>query len=277
MVSDKVLVSIIIPTFNSQSVIEKCLNSLKRQTYRHLEIIVVDNYSNDATRKIASRYGSLYSKGSERCTQRNFGATKAKGEFLFFIDSDMELESTVVEECVNEAVEKNTDAIIVPEVSVGEGFWTDCKALERSCYINDSSIEAPRFFKKKAFLKLGGYDENLIAAEDWDLSQRLKKSGFLVSRINSLIKHHEGKLSLKKTMIKKYRYGMTISRYIRKHKEESKQQFVLIRPCFLKSYKRLFKKPVVTAGMVVMKACEFAAGLWGMFVNKCFLGNKIKK
>lgn len=266
----KVLVSTIIPTYNSAPYLEKCLVSIKNQTYPHVEIIVVDNHSKDRTVQIAQQYGNVYIKGPERSSQRNYGASEASGAFVFFIDSDMELEPEVVEECVIEASKRNIDTIVIPEVSVGDGFWTRCKALERSCYIKDSLIEAARFYNKKAFFEVNGYDENLIAAEDWDLSLRIKKAGFSFSRINALIKHHEGRLSLKNTIKKKYSYGLTIHRYIKKHKEEAKKQFMPIRPSYLRNYKRLLQHPVLTMGFLIMKTFELGAFTWGMIVNKYF-------
>jgi len=272
----KILVSTVIPTYNSAPYLERCLTSIKNQTYPHIEIIVVDNHSKDKTGQIAQLYGNVYIKGPERCSQRNYGTSKASGDFFFFIDSDMELEPEVVDECVHEVLNRNIDAIVIPEISVGDGFWTRCKALERSCYIKDSLIEAARFIKKKAFLEVNGYDENLVAAEDWDLSLRIKKAGFSFSRINALIKHHEGRLNLKNTIRKKYSYGLTISRYIEKHKEESKKQFMLIRPSYLRNYKRLLQHPVLTMGFIIMKTCELGAFTWGMILNKYFANYDFK-
>jgi len=234
------------------------------------EIIIVDNNSIDRTKEIAGRYTKqVYNKGPERSSQRNFGAQNTNAEYLFFIDSDMELNSKVIRECVNEIKkDEQIKGVIIPETSVGEGFWTRCKALERSCYLGDETIEAARFFKREVFFKVKGYDENLIAAEDWDLAQRVKKAGFSFSRINSLIKHHEGRLSLIGTLRKKYTYGKTINRYIEKHRKESKKQFVLIRPAFLRNYKQLLKNPIIMIGLMIMKICEFGAGAVGMILNK---------
>jgi len=192
---DPSLVTVVVPTFNSERFLEKSLLSIRKQTYKNIEIIVVDNYSTDKTYEIAQKYARVFFKGPERSSQRNLGSRNAFGDYLFFIDSDMELTPKVVEDCIKEALEKEVHAIIVPEVSVGEGFWTKCKALERSCYVGDASIEAARFFKKDIFLELGSYDEELIGPEDWDLNQRFRNRGFKIARINAFIQHHEGKLT----------------------------------------------------------------------------------
>ena len=184
-----------------------------------------------------------------------------RGNYFVFIDSDMELTSRVIEECVYKISEDSLGAVIIPEISVGEGFWTRCKALERSCYIGDDTIEAARFFNNTIFVEMGGYDETIAGGgEDWDLPQRVKQAGYKNGRIDSLIKHHEGRLSLIKTMKKKYYYAKTIRSYIKKHPDMAKKQMVLIRPAYVRHWRRLARDPVHTAGFMFMKCCEFAAG-----------------
>ena len=208
-------VSVIVPTKNSTGTIEMCLKSIKEQTYPDVEIIVVDNYSDDGTVEIAREYGAeVLLRDSERSEARNYGADTSKGNYLIIIDSDMELTQCVIEECIKEISRDGVGAVIIPEISVGEGFWTRCKALERSCYIGDDTIEAARFFDKEVFWEIGGYDEEMVSGEDWDLSQKVKTAGYKISRIDSLIKHHEGRLSLLITMRKKYYYAKNIRNYI---------------------------------------------------------------
>lgn len=255
------LVSVIVPTKNSAETIKMCLKSIKEQTYPDIQIIVVDNYSTDGTVEKIKKYAEIFLKGPERSTQRNHGAEKAKGKYLVFIDSDMELTPRVIEECVHEISKDEVGGVIIPEISVGEGFWTQCKALERSCYIGDETIEGARFFRNSVFRETGGYDDSIAGGgEDWDLPQKVKKAGYKISRIDSLIKHYEGRLSLPKTMRKKYYYSKTIRNYIKKNPEMAKQQFVLIRPAYIRHWRRLASDPIHTAGFLFMKVCEFAAG-----------------
>ena len=79
------LVSVIIPTRNSEGTIEICLKSINNQTYRNVEVIVVDNNSQDRTKEIAQKYvDRVYNKAPERPTQRNFGSEKGGDEYLFY-------------------------------------------------------------------------------------------------------------------------------------------------------------------------------------------------
>ncbi len=262
------LVSVIVPTKNSAGTIEMCLKSIKNQMYPDIEIIVVDNYSYDRTLEIGREYGAeVLLSDSERSEARNYGADTSKGNYLVIIDSDMELTPNVIEECIKEISKDGVGAVIIPEISVGEGFWTKCKALERSCYIGDDTIEAARFFDKEVFWGIGGYNEEMVSGEDWDLSQKVTKAGYKIGRIDSLIKHHEGRLSLLKTMRKKYYYAKTIRNYIKKNPEMAKQQLVLIRPAYIRHWRHLLHYPIHTAGFMFMRCCEFVAGGAGLVVS----------
>lgn len=261
--TDKPLISIIIPTYNSSATLETCLKSIEEQTHSNIEVIVVDSYSSDNTREIAEKFGAkiIVSK-TMRSKARNIGAEKATGELILFLDSDMELTPKVVGKCVKK-VEEGYDAVITPEVSIGVGFWARSKAVEKSCYIDDELIEASRLFKREVFEAVKGYDPELEAGEDWDLNHRIRKAGYRVGRINASTKHHEGKLSLRETMLKKHYYGKMLKRYRIKHAKEAKQQLKLIRLAFIRNWKELAKDPIHALGMLFMKTCEFIAGWLG--------------
>jgi len=257
----KPLVSVVVPTFNSERFLERCLRSVRAQTYGSIEVIVVDNYSADRTRReIAEKYGArvvLCRAGRSRA--RNVGAGLAKGEFIFSIDSDMELTPRVIEDCVRKVLVEGFDAVIVPEVSVGEGFWAKCRALEKLCYIGDDLIEAARFFRREVFERVGGYDGELVFGEDWDLCQRVRKAGYRVGRVKAFIRHNEGRLSLREAVLKKRYYGKTLKHYKLKHPDEARWQLALVRPAFTRNWKRLMVNPLHASGMLILKTCEYLA------------------
>ncbi len=149
------LVSVIITTQNEDRVIKRLLQSVRIQSYKRIEIIVIDNGSFDKTKKMANEFtNKIYDRGPERSAQRNFGALKAKGEYLFFLDADMELTKEIVTECVNTIQSKaKIEALIIPEKSIANNFWEKVKAFERSFYNleGDSITDAARFFKRNTF------------------------------------------------------------------------------------------------------------------------------
>ena len=154
------LVSIIIPAFNEEKNITVCLDSIAHQDYKNTEVILVDDASLDQTVQFARKMGKKNNLNLRVITQtvhkergftRNQGAELSKGDYLLFIDADMKLEGKVISQCMKAIEDSNLGAVIVPEESFGEGFWADCRRLEKRCYIGDNRIEAARFFIKKSF------------------------------------------------------------------------------------------------------------------------------
>lgn len=261
------LVSVIITTKNEESVIENILKSIRKQSYKPIETLVIDNNSNDRTKEIAKSYTSLvFNKGDERSAQRNFGGEKAKGKYLFFLDADMILGQNVIGECVSIIEQKKAGGVIVPEQTRGIGFWSKVKAYERSFYVGDDTIEAARFYPKDAFLKLGKYDETMTGPEDWDFSQRVKKA-FGLARIQSYIIHDEGKINLPGLMKKKYYYAKSARNYLLKNnmRSFSPQTVFFLRKSFYNKPEKIFKHPILFIAMVFMLFLEIFAGLLGYF------------
>lgn len=267
MFMHKKLISVIVTTKNEEKNIKNCLSSITKQTYRNYEIIVVDNYSSDRTAEISKRYTPLvFTKGPERSTQRNYGASKAKGEYICFIDADMQLTNDILSSCV-ELISKDirVGSIILPEKSIGKSFWARCKALERSYYEKIDWIESSRFFKKAVFDKIGGFDTNMISGEDWDIYERAKKIA-PVLRVNRYILHNEGNLSLWGTMRTKYYYAKNISKYKKKANKALYRKQASVTGRFLLFFanpKKLFSNPSIGIGMLIMKLCEYSAGMIG--------------
>ncbi len=86
------LVSVVVPTRNSARTIERCLQSIVGQRPTRLELIVVDNDSTDGTFAIATSYADVVLRaGPERSAQRNVGVARSGGDYVMWIDSDMEL------------------------------------------------------------------------------------------------------------------------------------------------------------------------------------------
>lgn len=264
------LVSVLVHTKNSNRTILHHLQSIKNQSYKNIEIIVVDNNSTDDTKEIARQFTKqIYNFGPERSAQRNFAAKKAKGDYCLIPDSDMILSEDVIADCVDLiSKDSNIKSIIIPEKTTGKGFWAKCKTLERDCYLKEKNIEAARFFEKKAFQDVGGYDESITGPEDWDLSQRIK-SKYKTGRINSYILHDEGEVKLLGLIKKKYYYGKKLSFYLKKHpiKLTGSQMIYFFRPAFYRNWKKLINNPLVTCGTIIMLTAEQAAGFFGFVLS----------
>jgi len=264
------LVSVIVPTRNSASTMDTCLASIVAQSYKNIELIVVDNNSTDETKKIARGYTNLvFNKGPERNVQRAFAAGEARGKYVVFIDSDMELPPSLIEAALNKCEKDKFDAIILPEISVGEGFWANCRKLEKLCYLNDSYMElANRFIKLDVYNAVGGYDCNKdwIGAEDFDIHERIKNSGYNIGRIDELIKHHEI-VPFGKMLQKYYVYSKCVPKHIRKHPKSGLKQFWIIRPAYIRNWHLFVKDPIHGVGLAFMKSAQYFVGGLGFLVS----------
>lgn len=174
-------VSVVISTKNEEMTLANCLESIVNQTYRCFEVIVVDNYSTDNTLKIAKSFtNNVFLKGPERASQRNYGLLeKSNGEYGMYIDADMILTPTLLEECVNEMQVSNAIALYVPEIVLGKSLFAKVRRFERTFYTG-TTIDACRFFRMSEFRSLGGFDEVVFQAgsgEDWDLDKRFRSLG----------------------------------------------------------------------------------------------------
>lgn len=276
-------VSVVITTKNEEKNIENCIKSIKTQTYPEdlIEIIVVDNNSTDRTKEIARKYTkNVFNKGPERSAQRNYGIRKAKGGYILFLDADMSLSEKVIGECVekfsNQQLPINNQqsklvGLYIPEIIHGNSFWCKVRNFERSFY-NGTVIDAIRFFPKKVWEEVGGFDENLAAGEDWDFDRRIRHYGN-VEIIKSKLFHNEKDFNLSKYIGKKSFYAKDILKYVNKWGKDDvdikKQLGVYYRyfGVFIEDgkWKKLVVHPVLALGMLFLKG----------FVGFVYLINKI--
>ena len=231
---DEPLVSIVIPTHNSEKTLLLCLESIKRQTYGNIEVIVVDNFSRDKTVEIGKKYGAkVYIRGPERSAQMNHGALKARGEFVYFIGSDFVLHPRVVEECV-QLMKQGYDAIIILNISYPKpSLIAKVRFYERLSYYGSGVYEAARFVRKNLFIKVGGFDTRLYTNEDYDLHRRLIKLGAKITRTRRSFEIHIGEpKSVREFIVKNIYYGSNIKYYVKKNPNIA--HITPVRPSFFK-------------------------------------------
>lgn len=251
------MTSVIITTKNEEKNLARLLKSVKSQTSKDIEIIVVDNYSKDSTVKIAKKYTQIvHIAGPERSAQRNFGLQIARGKYVLILDADMELGKNVISQCLDRINDSKIAALIIEEESKGNNFLAKIKALEKKMYKN-TVIEAPRFFKTANLQKIGGWDESLVAGEDWDLTQRIKKTGSL-ERTETKIYHWETN-SLFSDLKKKYYYAQVVQRYAQKHpytfkKQSSPKERLQI---LFKKPSLILKNPLSFSGLLCLKSLQY--------------------
>lgn len=176
-------ISVIIPTKNSARTIGKCLWSVFNQSLKPIEVIVVDGGSKDSTLKIAEQYGVKIFKepshsGNAPGIARNFGAKKAKGEILAFIDSDCYPEKNWLTRVVDTL---SNEKIGIYSVIVRDSIGNIISKAYHYLHMQISYDFAPSrcmAIRKEIFLRVGGFDETLTSGEDNDLSYKIKSLGY---------------------------------------------------------------------------------------------------
>lgn len=254
------LVSVVITTKNEEANIANCISSVKNQTYKNIELLLVDNYSTDSTQNIAKSLGAkVFSKGNERSAQRNFGVQMALGKYLLYLDADMIISDRLVEDCVELSEASDLVALYVPERIVGEGFWIKVRDFERSFYTG-TVIDAVRFIRRDVFIAVGGFDESLIGPEDWDFDRKIRAVG-KTAVSNACLFHNEGKFKMNRYLKKKGYYTDGIQTYVHKwganDAEVSKQTGMRYRllGVFMENgkWKKLVTHPVYAVAMYLLR------------------------
>jgi hypothetical protein len=263
-VSPDSLVSVVVPTRNARRTIETCLRSIRAQTYPAVELIVVDNGSTDGTWTAAVRHADLALRGGpERSAQRNLGIAHAAGEWVLYVDADMELYPEVVERAVRAGRDAGAVGVSIPEESVGRGFWSRCRALERRCLRGEPSLLWPRLIRTGYLRATGGFALWLTGTEDAELRHRMLAHGAPIVVADGLILHHEGRLTLRGLVRKRFYYGKGLLAYRRAHPGAISAQARATGRAAWRQRRLLLAEPLVTAGIVVMRAVELAAYLAG--------------
>ena len=185
MVKDEPLISIIIPAYNVEPYIARCLDSILHQTYKNLEIIVINDGSTDKTGEILDRYSDkedrirVIHRGNQGVSSaRNLGKEIANGEWLSFVDGDDTLEPEFCEEMLRCAKDKCVDYVcsgykrIFPKG--GEAYNTSYKrkVVDRDTYI-DYLLHVQYGYGfvhmkliRSRIAKLVSFDESLLVGED---------------------------------------------------------------------------------------------------------------
>lgn len=217
-------VSVIIPTHNSSTTLPCLLSSVRDQTHKSIETIVVDNHSVDGTEDIAKKFDAkVLCGGPERSAQRNLGARNSTADLFLFLDADMEMTPRVVEACVD-GVGRGADALCVLEQPVGKSYWSRARALECSGYFGSEIFEAARCFRRDAFEELGGYDPSMTGAEDLDIQARVVQGEYRLGWVKTPILHHEEDLGFRGYLKKRSYYAKTDRTYAIRHAARWRRQ-----------------------------------------------------
>ena len=254
---DRPLVTVVVPTRNNTRTIEACLRSVRDQTYPSVELIVVDNHSTDDTAEIAARIADrVIVAGPERSAQRNTGIEAASGEWVLWLDSDMLLPPRTLDVAMETAQRTGATGVALPERTIGDGFWTACRALERECYLDDPWLHNPRLVRRDFLLGDGGFHLDMSGPEDADLRMRMRGAGLGIELAPIIVDHDEGRLTVADVLRKRYYYGRSIPAFAAQHDGAVGAQGKAVLSSYVRNHRRLLKDPAHAAGMVALRGLE---------------------
>ena len=183
----KNLVSIIIPVFNSEKTLKRCITSIINQTYKDLDIIIVNDGSKDKSEEICKefqkkdkRINYIVQKNSGVSNARNNGLSKVKGDFITFIDSDDWIENDYIESLIKLLIDNDADVITSSAIdfTADKVLNTSEKVLKYEITTNKELmikdlLEAKKYnsvcwgkiYRRNSVIGLK-FDENLKIAED---------------------------------------------------------------------------------------------------------------
>lgn len=234
------LVSIIIPTYNRANLLKRAIESVISQTYKNLEIIVVDDGSTDNTEQIVkecqdSRIQYIrHSKNRGLSAAKNTGIKNSKGDFIAFLDSD--------DEYLPEKVEKSIEVFKKAPENIGivcSNFWRIEGEKKKIAVSKRTPFLYFGVFRKEVFEKIGFFDEELEIYEDLDFGTRLicKFSSYFIDEPLAIYHITKGSLSfssnierlieIKKLILERYEVDLKKSRWRLAHRKLARINYYL--------------------------------------------------
>lgn len=195
-------ISIIVPVYNVEKYLDKCLNSLINQTNQNFEAIIVNDGSTDGSEKIVKKYDNnpmikyFKKKNGGLSSARNYGIKKASGDYLLFLDGDDYLEKDAVDILLKQ-VEKNYDIIVFNIKSINEDKVINDKSFNKDIeddfnrYIVSAPSACNKLIKKEIFIKNNLEFKKGVYYEDLELIPSLalytKKIKFIDNKLYNYI------------------------------------------------------------------------------------------
>jgi glycosyltransferase involved in cell wall biosynthesis len=184
------LVTVVIPTYNYGEYLSDAIESALKQTYKNLEVIVIDDGSSDNTEEIVKRYDgrlSYYFKENGGISSaRNYGMLKAKGEYIVFLDSDDKLHESYVERTLAHLQKHSAHVDFVytqQQFFEASGRGTQLRAYNAQHIMKENILPANHLIKTSV-AKQFTYDVRFKVLEDWDFYLTLAENGFVGSLLD---------------------------------------------------------------------------------------------
>lgn len=208
------LVSVIVPTYNSSRTLDECLEALKNQEYKNIEIIVADSFSKDNTKDIALRYNAKIIDAETLALARKKGVELSQGKYTLFLDSDQVIALDTVKRSVEACETEGYDGVTHFERSkiykntLVERLINYDKWIFHSEEDDDPvyGTAEPRFFKAEFVKKIDFLDNPPITFELAIINLKMNRMGARIKFIDAYIYHYETS-TFRQVAKKFFRYG----------------------------------------------------------------------
>lgn len=223
-------VSVIVCCYNEEKHLPICLQSLKKQTYRDFELIVVDDGSTDGTSQVAQDLGAKVVKinHSGLPTARNVGVENASGDIVAFTDADCTVEPKWLEKLVYALESKGYDGVIggtVKALNPQNSFLKCLRLMDRNSVRKCISGGYNMAYRKETIITLGGFDPRFFRGGDYDFNLRVLENGFKVGWVKDATVYFTFPDSIRKLIRKRLKDGVWFKRILRKHPWYLKKNF----------------------------------------------------
>lgn len=211
-------ISVIIPAYNEEEVIEECLESLSRQTYSDYQVCLIDDQSSDRTKEIIQSFVERYPNRFQLFEYgkvgpgkaRNLTAGKLKSEYFAFTDADCVVSENWLENLSQCFQDTNVGSAGGPQLAHpnSNAFQRNLESFFQALSYLIDFYKAPKqmicetahnplcnvIYRREVFQLLNGFREDLFPGEDLEMDQRVLKSGYkILYHPQALVYHHRPK------------------------------------------------------------------------------------
>lgn len=186
------LVSVVVPVYNSEKYIVEALDSILASDYANIEVVCVDDGSKDSSLEILKNYASkdnrvrVYSQSNAgACAARNYAISLSRGELILPVDSDNKITSTFISRAVNVMISDVDVKVVAPRAMYfGDktGEWI-LPQFSLNLLARKNIIDTCAMFRKSDWTRVGGYCNEIKTREDWAFWISILKDGGKVVRL----------------------------------------------------------------------------------------------
>ena len=209
-------VTIVLPTYNGSQYLRASIESVINQTYKDLELVIVDDCSTDETLKMADDYSErdgrivvIHNRINKKLpASLNIGFEKARGEYFSWTSDDNIYEKNAIEKMVRYLdTHKNIPMVRADMLLIDENSEVICESEQFDCHkmLTKNCVGACFMYRKSVAKRVGQYDETLFCVEDYDYWIRIMEQYGTIGNIKEFLYqyrwHHESLSSTKRDYV----------------------------------------------------------------------------